>query len=141
MSPVGTEYAYDSIMHYGPYSFNRGDKPTIVPRIGYFLDVIGQRKTFSTLDAARINTLYHCADPIRKTFNCNFNLMNICGFVNQVEPEGETYAKVKIGIFQKLLELTIILSGPNMTLTPKNQLVVPQFHHHLGCLQSMQVLM
>ena len=95
MSPVGTEYAYDSIMHYGPYSFNRGDKPTIVPRIGYFLDVIGQRKTFSTLDAARINTLYHCADPIRKTFNCNFNLMNICGFVNQVEPEGETYAKVK----------------------------------------------
>ena len=23
VSPVGTEYAYDSIMHYGPYSFNK----------------------------------------------------------------------------------------------------------------------
>jgi hypothetical protein len=93
VSPVGTEYAYDSIMQIGPYSFNGFDKPTIVPRIGYFLDVIGQRKTFSTLDATRINTLYHCADPLRKTVNCNFNLMNICGFVNQVEPEDETYAK------------------------------------------------
>ena len=91
VSPVGTEYAYDSIMHYGPYSFNKDpNKPTIVPRIGYFLDVIGQRKVFSVLDAARINAIYDCADPLRKSFNCNFNLMNICGFVN--EPD-ETMSK------------------------------------------------
>ena len=84
VSPVGTEYAYDSIMHYGPYSFNKDpNKPTIVPRIGYFLDVIGQRKVFSVLDTARINAIYDCPDPLRKSFNCNFNLMNICGFVNE----------------------------------------------------------
>ena len=66
VSPVGTEYAYDSIMHYGPYSFNKNpDKPTIVPRIDFFLGVLGQRKTFSALDVKRINTLYNCADPIR----------------------------------------------------------------------------
>ena len=45
VSPVGTEYAYDSTMHYGPYSFNKDPKiPTIYPRIDFFLNVIGQRK-------------------------------------------------------------------------------------------------
>ena len=84
VSPVGTEYAYDSTMHYGPYSFNKDPKiPTIYPRIDFFLNVIGQRKTFSRLDAERVNKLYKCSEPTAKTFNCNFDEFNICGFVNE----------------------------------------------------------
>ena len=52
-------------------------------RIEYFTPVLGQRKTFSPLDAERINKLYYCDNPLRKTFNCNFNEFNICGFVNE----------------------------------------------------------
>jgi len=83
VSPVDTPYAYDSIMHYGAYSFNVADKPTLVPRIEFFTPILGQRKTFSPLDAERINKLYYCDNPLRKTFNCNFNVFNICGFVNE----------------------------------------------------------
>ena len=71
-------------------------KPTIVPRIGYFLDVIGQRKVFSVLDAARINAIYDCPDPLRKSFNCNFNLMNICGFVNEPDEEQSKWTQYDV---------------------------------------------
>ena len=67
-----------------------------MPRIGYFLDVIGQRKVFSVLDAARINAIYDCPDPLRKSFNCNFNLMNICGFVNEPDEEQSKWTQYDV---------------------------------------------
>ena len=55
----------------------------LILRIEFFTPILGQRKTFSPLDAERINKLYYCDNPLRKTFNCNFNEFNICGFVNE----------------------------------------------------------
>lgn len=49
-------YDYQSIMHYGAYSFSKNGQKTIVPLID---DVeIGQRKQLSEKDIAAINTMY-----------------------------------------------------------------------------------
>lgn len=50
------EYDYDSIMHYGPYSFSKNGKKTIVP-LSEGAD-IGQRNHISTKDIAAVKAMY-----------------------------------------------------------------------------------
>lgn len=50
------EYDYQSIMHYGPYSFSKNGQKTIVPLIEGV--EIGQRNQLSPKDIAAINDMY-----------------------------------------------------------------------------------
>jgi len=54
-----TPYDYGSVMHYGPYGFNKDStKPTIIAPAG---KKIGQRVSLSDTDALEINKRYNCA--------------------------------------------------------------------------------
>uniref|UniRef100_A0A8C5QBG4 Metalloendopeptidase n=1 Tax=Leptobrachium leishanense TaxID=445787 RepID=A0A8C5QBG4_9ANUR len=57
---LNKRYDYFSVMHYPGYAFsNTSGKNTIVPKPDPSVP-IGQRNGISTLDAAKINTLYQC---------------------------------------------------------------------------------
>ena len=56
----GTAYDYESIMHYGDYSFSKNGKKTIVTKDLKMQNVIGNRKGFSQLDVIQINRMYKC---------------------------------------------------------------------------------
>ncbi|KAM4723162.1 embryonic protein UVS.2-like [Rhinophrynus dorsalis] len=57
---LGLEYDYSSVMHYGAYDFsNTSGMMTIVPKPDPTVP-IGQRIGLSSLDAAKINSLYQC---------------------------------------------------------------------------------
>ncbi|KAL9973967.1 hypothetical protein ACROYT_G020494 [Oculina patagonica] len=60
---LGTEYDYDSVMHYGSTAFSKNGKPTIVATKPGVL--FGQRKAISTTDALQMNLLYkiQCREP------------------------------------------------------------------------------
>ncbi|XP_074648137.1 zinc metalloproteinase nas-6-like [Tubulanus polymorphus] len=63
---LGTEYDYDSLMHYGPDYFKKdGAGPTIVPKKSGV--TIGQRTHLSKIDIDRIRKLYKCTGIERKT--------------------------------------------------------------------------
>ncbi|NXO00385.1 ASTL metalloendopeptidase, partial [Rhinopomastus cyanomelas] len=58
---LGLPYDYNSVMHYGPYTFsNTSGKATIVPIPDGSVN-IGQRQGLSNLDVAKINKLYNCS--------------------------------------------------------------------------------
>ena len=54
-----SDYDYNSVMHYGPYSFSVNGKKTIVP-ISNPNTKIGQRDGMSPQDIIEINALYDC---------------------------------------------------------------------------------
>ncbi|KAL3993375.1 importin subunit alpha-1/8 [Sarotherodon galilaeus] len=54
-----TPYDFNSVMHYGRYSFSRNGQPTIVARSNPNLD-FGNAFQMSANDIARINRLYGC---------------------------------------------------------------------------------
>ncbi|OCT82023.1 hypothetical protein XELAEV_18024531mg [Xenopus laevis] len=57
----GLDYDYDSVMHYGRYSYSIDSQlPTIQP-IPNGLIPIGQKNGLSSLDVAKINRLYNCS--------------------------------------------------------------------------------
>lgn len=60
-SALGVPYDYGSVMHYNKKSFATGSEPTIITKIPYFMDIIGQRISFSTGDLSKINQLYNCS--------------------------------------------------------------------------------
>lgn len=56
-----TPYDYESIMHYGAYSFNKNSSiPSITAKIPELTSVIGQYLDFSSLDLKRLNRMYNC---------------------------------------------------------------------------------
>lgn len=83
---LGEPYDYSSIMHYGPDSFTRNGRPTIMGlRSGS--NQMGQRKGFSANDVRQINKLYKCpAKPVapgpdeNSVEYCNFDSGSLCDF-------------------------------------------------------------
>lgn len=58
-----TPYDYESIMHYGPYSFNKDPRyPTITAKDPEMTKVLGQYNDFSSLDLLRLNRMYNCCE-------------------------------------------------------------------------------
>ncbi|XP_033118735.1 zinc metalloproteinase nas-13-like [Anneissia japonica] len=56
---LGTNYDYNSIMHYDQYAFSKNGNPTIVPKQSGA--VIGNIADFSTIDIQKINKYYECS--------------------------------------------------------------------------------
>ncbi|XP_038661972.1 astacin-like metalloendopeptidase [Scyliorhinus canicula] len=56
---LGTEYDYDSVMHYGKTVFSRNGFPTILPIPDPSVE-IGHMRGISNKDVAKINKLYNC---------------------------------------------------------------------------------
>ncbi len=69
INSLGTNYDFDSIMHYGKNTFSKGEHlDTILPidDSNYVSQRIGQRNRLSEGDIAQTNMLYSCS---RKTFS------------------------------------------------------------------------
>ncbi|XP_073484967.1 meprin A subunit alpha [Aquarana catesbeiana] len=82
ITDLNTPYDYESVMHYGPFSFNKNASvPTITAKIPAFNNIIGQRLDFSLIDLERLNRMYHCAAPLILLDQCSFEFINICGMV------------------------------------------------------------
>lgn len=61
ISDLNTPYDYESVMHYGPYSFNKNSSvPSITTKIPEFNNVIGQSQDMSKIDLERLNRMYRC---------------------------------------------------------------------------------
>ncbi|XP_030577811.1 meprin A subunit alpha [Archocentrus centrarchus] len=94
ITDLNTPYDYESIMHYRPFSFNKNDSvPTITTTIPYFSEVIGQRLDFSEVDITRLNRMYDCANTLTLLDQCSFELINICGMI-QNEEDNEDWVQM-----------------------------------------------
>ncbi|KAM6915100.1 meprin A subunit alpha [Xenentodon cancila] len=90
ITDLNTPYDYESIMHYRPFSFNKNESiPTITTSIPYFNDIIGQRLDFSTADITRLNRMYDCANTHTLLDQCSFELINICGMIQNEEDSAD----------------------------------------------------
>ncbi|XP_039980425.1 meprin A subunit alpha [Xiphias gladius] len=86
ITDLNTAYDYESIMHYRPLSFNKNNSiPTITTTIPYFNEVIGQRLDFSAADITRLSHMYNCASTHTVLDQCSFELINICGMIQNEE--------------------------------------------------------
>ncbi|CAI5683051.1 meprin A subunit alpha [Oreochromis niloticus] len=86
ITDLNTPYDYESIMHYRPFSFNKNNSiPTITTAIPYFNEVIGQRLDLSEVDITRLNRMYDCANTLTLLDQCSFELINICGMIQNEE--------------------------------------------------------
>uniref|UniRef100_A0A8C9ABG7 Meprin A subunit n=1 Tax=Prolemur simus TaxID=1328070 RepID=A0A8C9ABG7_PROSS len=82
ITDLNTPYDYESVMHYGPYSFNKNASvPTITAKIPEFDSIIGQRLDFSALDLERLNRMYNCTTTHTLLDYCAFEKANICGMI------------------------------------------------------------
>ena len=77
---LGTQYDYDSVLHYGAYQFSKNNQPTIDAKG----NPIGQRKKVSIGDRLTIRLHYQCSDGPRsleeyKNETCNDSNCK-CGF-------------------------------------------------------------
>ncbi|XP_051781597.1 meprin A subunit alpha-like [Erpetoichthys calabaricus] len=77
-----TPYDYESIMHYGPYTFNKHPNiPSITAKIPELTSAIGQYLDFSRLDLKRLNKMYNCSSSLTFMDQCTFEYINICGMI------------------------------------------------------------
>lgn len=53
-------YDFDSITHYGEYTYSITGQPTIVTNDPSKLGVIGQRSHLSEVDVVKVNMYYNC---------------------------------------------------------------------------------
>uniref|UniRef100_A0A670Z1D5 Metalloendopeptidase n=1 Tax=Pseudonaja textilis TaxID=8673 RepID=A0A670Z1D5_PSETE len=82
ISDLNTPYDYESVMHYGPYSFSKNKSVrTITTKIPEFNNVIGQSQDMSKIDVERLNRMYHCASSLTILDQCSFESIDICGMV------------------------------------------------------------
>ncbi|XP_076026986.1 meprin A subunit alpha [Genypterus blacodes] len=90
ITDLNTPYDYESIMHYRPKSFNKNESvPTITATIPYFNEIIGQRQDFSAVDITRLNRMYDCANTHTLLDQCSFELINICGMIQNEEDHAD----------------------------------------------------
>uniref|UniRef100_A0A3Q3LHA7 Meprin A subunit n=1 Tax=Mastacembelus armatus TaxID=205130 RepID=A0A3Q3LHA7_9TELE len=90
ITDLNTPYDYESVMHYRPLSFNKNDSiPTITTTIPYFNEIIGQRLDFSAVDITRLNRMYNCANTHTLLDQCSFELINICGMIQNEEDNAD----------------------------------------------------
>ncbi|XP_044147568.1 meprin A subunit alpha [Bufo gargarizans] len=90
ITDLNTPYDYESVMHYGPYSFNKDPNiPTITAKIPAFNDIIGQRLDFSLIDLERLNRMYNCTTPLILLDQCSFEFINICGMVQSTTDDAD----------------------------------------------------
>lgn len=68
-SALGVPYDYGSVMHYSKTTFSTSSEPTIVTKIPHFMDIIGQRMSFSAGDLSKINQLYNCSQSSSVVLN------------------------------------------------------------------------
>ncbi|KAG2468704.1 MEP1A protein, partial [Polypterus senegalus] len=72
-----TPYDYESIMHYGPYTFNKHPNiPSITAKIPELTSAIGQYLDFSRLDLQRLNKMYNCYAGYFMYFNTKFGVID-----------------------------------------------------------------
>ncbi|KAM4040795.1 LOW QUALITY PROTEIN: meprin A subunit alpha [Anomaloglossus baeobatrachus] len=90
ITDLNTPYDYESVMHYGPYSFNKNPGvPTITAKIPAFNNIIGQRFDFSAIDLERLNRMYNCTAPLILLDQCSFEFINICGMVQSTTDDAD----------------------------------------------------
>lgn len=62
LDDLNTPYDYESVLHYGPYSFNiNSNVPSITTKIPEFNEIIGQRLDLSRIDLLKLNRMYNCS--------------------------------------------------------------------------------
>uniref|UniRef100_A0A8C5S1I3 Metalloendopeptidase n=1 Tax=Laticauda laticaudata TaxID=8630 RepID=A0A8C5S1I3_LATLA len=82
ISDLNTPYDYESVIHYGPYSFSKNNSVrTITTKIPEFNNVIGQSQDMSKIDVERLNRMYHCALSLTLLDQYSFESINICVMV------------------------------------------------------------
>uniref|UniRef100_A0AAZ3R447 Metalloendopeptidase n=1 Tax=Oncorhynchus tshawytscha TaxID=74940 RepID=A0AAZ3R447_ONCTS len=85
-----TPYDYESIMHYGPYSFNKDPRyPTITAKDPEMTKVLGQYNDFSSLDLLRLNRMYNCSSSLTLLDQCAFETVNTCGMIQNRNDDGD----------------------------------------------------
>ncbi|KAM9316389.1 meprin A subunit alpha [Gastrophryne carolinensis] len=90
ITDLNTPYDYESVMHYGPFSFNKNASvPTITAKIPAFNDIIGQRLDFSEIDLERLNRMYNCTAPLILLDQCSFEFINICGMIQGTSDDAD----------------------------------------------------
>ncbi|KAM8952686.1 meprin A subunit alpha [Pelodytes ibericus] len=95
ITDLNTPYDYESVMHYGPYSFNKNESvPTITAKIPAFNDIIGQRLDLSEIDLERLNRMYNCTVSHTLLDQCSFEYINICGMIQGTTDDDEWIHKL-----------------------------------------------
>ncbi|XP_056418989.1 meprin A subunit alpha isoform X1 [Hyla sarda] len=90
ITDLNTPYDYESVMHYGPFSFNKNASvPTITAKIPAFNNIIGQRLDFSAIDLERLNKMYSCPAPLILLDQCSFEFINIGGMVQSTTDDAD----------------------------------------------------
>ncbi|KAM6964983.1 meprin A subunit alpha-like [Aplochiton taeniatus] len=85
-----TPYDYESIMHYGPYSFNKDPRyPTITAKDPELTKYLGQYNDFSSLDLLRLNRMYNCTSSLTLLDQCAFEAINTCGMIQSHFDDGD----------------------------------------------------
>uniref|UniRef100_A0A6J0UD92 Metalloendopeptidase n=1 Tax=Pogona vitticeps TaxID=103695 RepID=A0A6J0UD92_9SAUR len=90
ISDLNTPYDYESVMHYGPYSFNiNSSVPTVTTKIPEFNEVIGRSQDLSRIDLQRLNHMYNCASSLTLLDQCSFEAINVCGMLQGVNDDAD----------------------------------------------------
>ncbi|XP_006035351.1 meprin A subunit alpha-like [Alligator sinensis] len=87
---LNTPYDYESVLHYGPYSFNiHSNISSITTKIPKFNEIIGQRLDLSRIDSLELNKLYGCSSSLTLLDQCTFENINICGMVQGEQDDAD----------------------------------------------------
>ncbi|XP_067150481.1 meprin A subunit alpha-like isoform X2 [Apteryx mantelli] len=90
LDDLNTPYDYESVLHYGPYSFNiNSNIPSITTKIPEFNEIIGQRLDFSRIDLLRLNRMYNCTSSLTFLDQCSFEYINVCGMVQSGQDDAD----------------------------------------------------
>lgn len=90
----GVGYDYESIMHYGQYSFSSNNKKTIITKAPYYQSRIGRSQGLAFSDVKIVNLMYKCADHCGDT-SCPSNGYMDKNCVCQCKSYSEPFDNVK----------------------------------------------